>query len=115
MGDADGSSGPGTRTALGGIKRIRGEVEIVQNKVPIAGPDFLFRSQGEDEIPLLTFNSLRPKEGEKTTCRQRRLCERRENANQPSFFPFSTVGSQIHETVFGHIEEISNRVRSASL
>src|SRR5207244_10886207 len=28
MGDADGSSGPGTRTALGGIKRIRGEVEL---------------------------------------------------------------------------------------
>jgi len=36
--------------------------------------------------------------------------------NQPSFFlRFSTVGSQIYETVFGHIEEISNRVRSASL
>jgi hypothetical protein len=33
--------------------------------------------------------------------------------NQPSFFRFITVGSQIHETVFGHIEEISNRVRSA--
>src|SRR5207253_455727 len=45
----------------------------------------------------LTFNSLRPKEGEKTTCRLGRLCERGENANRPSFFRFSTVGSQIQK------------------